>query len=48
MMFQYRAFIIAAMLAFANGAAADPAPFDLAGPNLDVTVTRGAKTLPIS
>jgi hypothetical protein len=26
----------------------DPAPFDLAGPNFDVTVTRGAKTLPIS
>jgi hypothetical protein len=36
------------MLAFAITASADPAPFDLAGPNLDVTVTRGAKTLPIS
>lgn len=27
---------------------ADPAPFDLAGPDLAVTVTRGAKTLPVS
>jgi len=27
---------------------ADPPPFDLAGPNLDVKVTRGATTLPIS
>jgi len=27
---------------------ADPAPFDLAGPTIDVTVTRGARTLPIS
>jgi hypothetical protein len=45
---QYRALILAAMLAFAKAASADPAPFDLAGPNLDVTVTRGGKTLPIS
>jgi hypothetical protein len=48
MMFQYRPLLLAAMLAFAIPASADPAPFDLAGPNLDVTVTRGAKTLPIS
>jgi hypothetical protein len=48
MAFQYRALLVAAALAFANAASADPAPFDLAGPNLDVTVTRGAKTLPIS
>lgn len=27
---------------------ADPAPFDLAGPTLEVKVTRGGKTLPIS
>jgi hypothetical protein len=27
---------------------AEPAPFDLAGPNLSVTVTRGDKTLPIT
>jgi hypothetical protein len=27
-------------------AQADPAPFDLAGPTLDVKITRGAKTLP--
>jgi hypothetical protein len=48
MMFQYRPLFLAAVLAFANAASADPAPFDLAGPNLDVTVTRGVKTLPIS
>jgi hypothetical protein len=40
------------MLVLANGlgiaANAGPAPFDLAGPNLDVTVTRGGDTLPIS
>jgi len=29
-------------------ARADPAPFDLAGPSLEVKVTRGAKTLPAS
>jgi hypothetical protein len=28
------------------GASAGPAPFDLAGPTLDVKITRGAKTLP--
>src|ERR1700722_1584644 len=41
---------IAAVLAVLSTvvAHADPAPFDLAGPNFDVTVTRGAKTLPIS
>jgi hypothetical protein len=27
---------------------AEPAPFDLAGPNLTITVTRGQKTLPIT
>lgn len=27
---------------------ADPAPFDLAGPQLEVTVTRGSRTLPLS
>src|ERR1700733_9278922 len=27
---------------------AEPAPFDLAGPNLAITVTRGQKTLPIT
>ena len=38
------------MLAVASVAAAhaEPAPFDLAGPNLAITVTRGARTLPIS
>ena len=48
MLIQYRPLLLAAMLAFAITASADPAPFDLVGPNLDVTVTRGAKTLPIS
>src|SRR6201996_8210014 len=32
----------------AAAAHAEPAPFDLAGPNLSVTVTRGGKTLPIT
>ncbi|MGH8150794.1 MAG: hypothetical protein ACRETB_12590, partial [Steroidobacteraceae bacterium] len=42
--------ILAAIVALASLVAvrADPAPFDLAGPTLEVTVTRGAKTLPIS
>jgi len=42
--------LVPAFLALAGAAAAhaDPAPFDLAGPILEVTVTRGGKTLPIS
>src|SRR6204780_594280 len=32
----------------ASAAHADPAPFDLAGPPLDVTITRGQNTLPAS
>ena len=36
-----------AALLLAAAARADTAPFDLAGPGLDVTVTRGGKTLPI-
>jgi hypothetical protein len=42
--------ILAAVLVLASlvAARADPAPFDLAGPTLEVTVTRGAKTLPIA
>ena len=32
----------------ATAALADPAPFDLAGPNLLVKVTHAGKTLPIS
>jgi hypothetical protein len=41
---------LAALLAVAIGstAVAAPAPFDLAGPTLEVTVTRGATTLPAS
>src|SRR4051812_32432876 len=38
--------VIAVLVAFAVHA--EPAPFDLAGPNLSVTVTRGDKTLPIT
>src|ERR1039457_2108987 len=43
-------FLVAATLALAAVAAAhaDPAPFDLAGPSLEVKVTRGLKTLPVS
>ena len=47
---RFRTVLAATVLALANAmsALADPAPFDLAGPNLDVKVTRGAQTLPIS
>jgi hypothetical protein len=38
--------LLAATLAIA--AHADPAPFDLAGPSLEVRVTRGAETLPVA
>ncbi|HZO21562.1 MAG TPA: hypothetical protein VFB37_03590, partial [Steroidobacteraceae bacterium] len=50
MTFRYRPVLAATVLALANAIAvhADPAPFDLAGPTLDVTVTRGSQTLPIS
>ena len=41
---------LAAAMALGSSAAraADAAPFDLAGPTIDVTVTRGAMTLPIA
>jgi hypothetical protein len=50
MIFRYRPLLVAALLALADAVAAyaDPAPFDLAGPVLEVTVTRGTQTLPIS
>lgn len=50
MTFRYRSVLAATALALANAIAAhaDPAPFDLAGPTLDVKVTRGTQTLPIS
>jgi hypothetical protein len=50
MTFRYRSVLAATVLALANAIAAhaDPAPFDLAGPTLDVKVTRGSQTLPIS
>ncbi len=35
-------------LAAAGAAGADPAPFDLSGPTLEVKVTRGTQTLPIA
>ncbi|MEP6545992.1 MAG: hypothetical protein ABJD53_00885 [Gammaproteobacteria bacterium] len=41
-----RPLILAILLAAV--AHADPAPFDLAGPTLDVKITRGAATLPLS
>ena len=40
------ALILATILA--STARAGSAPFDLAGPTLDVQITRGAKTLPAS
>jgi hypothetical protein len=45
----WRPLLIAVIALLAAVAAhAEPAPFDLAGPNLSVTVTRGDKTLPIT
>ena len=41
-------FSLLTTLLIAATAQADPAPFDLAGPILEVTVTRGGATLPIS
>ena len=40
--------LLTLFLVVANRSAADPAPFDLAGPALRVTVTRAGVTLPIS
>src|SRR5215469_8289374 len=50
MTFRYCSVLAATALALANAIAvhADPASFDLAGPTLDVKVTRGSQTLPIS
>src|SRR5580704_14815595 len=48
MVMQYRPLIFVVLLASAMAAHADPAPFDLAGPTLQVTVARGGKTLPMS
>ena len=48
MVMQNRVLIGAAFLALANVAHPDPAPFDLAGPNLEAKVTRAGKTLPVS
>src|ERR1700747_1345490 len=48
---RFRTVLAATVLALANALTAqavDPAPFDLAGPVLDVKVTRGEVTLPIS
>jgi hypothetical protein len=50
MILQMRLLLLTAALVLTGNSAAiaDPAPFDLAGPNLEVKVTRGAKTLPVS
>jgi hypothetical protein len=40
--------LVGLLLADAGPSLADPAPFDLVGPTLEVTVTRAGKTLPIS
>jgi hypothetical protein len=40
--------VLLVMLSLASVVRADPAPFDLAGPTVDVTVSRGSATLPIS
>jgi hypothetical protein len=51
MVSRYLPVLAATVLALANALAAraePPAPFDLVGPVLDVKVTRGAQTLPIS
>ena len=47
MISRYRSLFLTTVLMAAT-AQADPAPFDLAGPILEVTVTRGGATLPIS
>ncbi|HEY2399879.1 MAG TPA: hypothetical protein VGI23_05955 [Steroidobacteraceae bacterium] len=44
----FRPLLAVIALLAAVAAHAEPAPFDLAGPNLSVTVTRGDKTLPIT
>jgi hypothetical protein len=51
MIFRLNALLLAATVALAHVPAvwaADPAPFDLAGPVIEVTVTRGGQTLPVS
>jgi hypothetical protein len=50
MKFSSRTILAMAVLAVAKlpPVHADPAPFDLAGPELEVKVTRGASTLPVS
>src|SRR5471032_2808345 len=50
MILQMRLLLLTAALVLTGNSAAiaDPAPFDLAGPNLEVKITRGAKTLPVS
>jgi hypothetical protein len=44
----FRGLLVIAALFFAQAQAAGPAPFDLTGPTLSVTVTHGTATLPIS
>jgi hypothetical protein len=40
--------VLAALAAPVEAVGAEPAPFDLAGPSVAITVTRGQKTLPIT
>lgn len=47
MLIRFRLLVTFLLSAVALVAAADPAPFDLAGPKVDVRVTRSGKTLPI-
>src|ERR1700694_2348931 len=51
MISKLRPLLLTAMIALAHATAAhaaEPAPFDLAGPIVEVTVTRNGKTLPVS
>src|SRR5262245_25618706 len=46
--FKSAAVLAATLTFFAGVALAEPAPFDLAGPVLQVSVTRGQRTLPLA
>jgi hypothetical protein len=46
--FRLLALPVAVLMCFCAAAYCDAAPFDLNGPKIDVTVTRGGKTLPIT
>ncbi len=48
MTFRFAAWLSIIALCVAGAAQADPAPFDLSGPSIEVKVTRAAVTLPIA